>query len=269
MKTGNRAMDGSKIILAAHRGDRVNYPENTMIAMRSAVEMGCDMIETDLHMTKDGHLIIMHDRDVKRTTNGSGLICEMTLEELRQLDAGSWKDEKFAGEKIPTVEEFAEYISGTDLMVDWELKDFPMHVGDDFAFECVDKLVAILEKYDLVERSIINSFSDRVLEYVADKWPGRFAILCQGICTTRKNKDEATKPIESFIHWVSMHNMTPEHPAGVKEEFDYVLAHNLLPCSCFDDVEEYYQAALNMGSRMFTSNDPGKAIEILKKLGVR
>ena len=82
MKTNNPYMNGERIFLGGHRGDRKHFPENTMPAMRAAVEMGCDAIETDVRRTKDGHLVLIHDRDVLRTTNGQGFVDEMTLEEI-------------------------------------------------------------------------------------------------------------------------------------------------------------------------------------------
>ena len=103
MKTTNPYLDGSRILLGGHRGDRQHYPENTMPAMISAVEMGCDAIETDVRRTKDGHLILIHDRDVARTTNGQGNVDEMTLEEIRALEekyAKAWLDMDFDDEAI-------------------------------------------------------------------------------------------------------------------------------------------------------------------------
>ena len=87
----------NKIPVAAHRGNSKYFPENTLSAFRSAIELNVDMVETDLHMTADGVLILMHDHLVDRTTNGTGLIREKTLAEMRALDAGSWKGEEFAG----------------------------------------------------------------------------------------------------------------------------------------------------------------------------
>ena len=100
------------IPVAAHRGNSRYFPENTMCAFRSAFELKPDMIETDLHMTKDGHLVIMHDHLVDRTTDGTGLIREKTLAEMRALDAGGWKGEEFRGEKAPTFEEFIDLFAG-------------------------------------------------------------------------------------------------------------------------------------------------------------
>ena len=83
----NKLMDGSRVLLGAHRGDRKHYPENTMPAFIAAAEMGCDAIETDVRMTKDGHLVLIHDRDVERTTNATGFVDEMTLEGVGLLAA--------------------------------------------------------------------------------------------------------------------------------------------------------------------------------------
>lgn len=262
-------MNGTKILLAAHRGNKACFPENTMVAMRSAVEMGCDMIETDIHMTKDGYLVLLHDRDVKRTTNGEGNVDEMLLEDVCSLDAGSWMDEEFAGEQIPLVEEFLEYISKTDLLVNWEFKDYPTIVGDEHAFRCVDKCVELIDKYDMAERSMVNSFSERVLEYIDNNWPGKFVIHGQGIHTCSKRKDIPDRAPETFFDWVCMYNKTPEHPAGIKEDYDYAISHNIIPCICFEDNLENYKLALELGARMFTSNEPQRGIEILKELGVR
>ncbi|MBQ8333612.1 MAG: glycerophosphodiester phosphodiesterase, partial [Clostridia bacterium] len=80
--------------VAAHRGNSKYFPENTMAAFRSAASLNPDMIEIDLHMTKDGEIILMHDHKVDRTTNGTGFVKDFTLDETRQLDAGSWKGEE-------------------------------------------------------------------------------------------------------------------------------------------------------------------------------
>lgn len=79
------------IYVAAHRGWSTKYPENTMPAFRAALELGVDQLETDVRVTKDGELVLIHDGTVDRTTDGTGRVYDMTFEELQQLDAGSWK----------------------------------------------------------------------------------------------------------------------------------------------------------------------------------
>lgn len=267
MKRYNKLMDGSRVLLGAHRGDRKNYPENTMPALIAAAEMGCDAIETDVRMTKDGHLVLIHDRDVVRTTNGNGFVDEMTLEELRALDAGFWKGDEFIGEKIPTVEEFLDYVSKTDLIINWELKEYPKDLGLERSYACVDKLVELIERYDMVERSMMNSFSEKILEYAHDKWPEKFVI--HGYIHYKNPKDFAEKPLESFLDWAAMWNKDEEHPAGFAEDYGYAKERDILTCILVKDTVEQYKAALDMGCRMFTSDDPSTAIQILKELSER
>ena len=96
--------------VCAHRGAMDTHPENTVPAFREAVRLGVQMIELDVRMTKDGHLVIMHDPTVDRTTDGHGAVAEKTLQEIEQLDAGSWKSPEFKGVRVPTFEEVLEVI---------------------------------------------------------------------------------------------------------------------------------------------------------------
>ena len=89
----------------AHRGDVESAPENTIPALRAAVEKGAKQIEFDLALTSDGHLVLMHDYTVDRTTDGSGKVGDLTFETIRALDAGRWFDVRFNGEQVPTLEE--------------------------------------------------------------------------------------------------------------------------------------------------------------------
>ena len=255
------------MLLGAHRGDRKNFPENTMPAFISAAKMGCDAIETDVRMTKDGHLVLIHDRDVARTTNSTGFVDEMTLAEIKALDAGFWKDEAFRGETIPTVEEFLEFIKDTDLFINWELKEYPKDLGLERSYACVDRLVELIDRYGMAERSMMNSFSEKLLEYAHDKWPGKFVI--HGYIHYKKPKDFADKPLESFLDWAAMWNKDEEHPAGFATDYDYAKERDILTCILVADTAEQYKMALDMGCRMFTSDDPATAIEVLRELGER
>ncbi|MEI5907997.1 glycerophosphodiester phosphodiesterase family protein [Bacillus spongiae] len=106
----------------AHRGASGFAPENTLAAFDLAVEMKADYIELDLQMSKDGELIVIHDPSVERTTNGSGLIQDLTYEEILQFDAGSWFHQQFSGEKVPTLKEVLDrYVGEIGLLI--ELKE--------------------------------------------------------------------------------------------------------------------------------------------------
>lgn len=96
-------------ILLAHRGLVEHAPENTLPAFAAAIELGLS-IELDVYQTRDEHLVVIHDKTVDRTTNGTGEVTEMTLAAIRELDAGSWFDQRFNGEKVPTLEEVFKLI---------------------------------------------------------------------------------------------------------------------------------------------------------------
>ncbi len=94
-----------KVAVIAHRGASAYAPENTLAAFELADQMDADWYELDCLLAKDGAVVVSHDNDVDRCTDGTGLITEMTLAELKALDAGSWKDPKFSGERLPTLGE--------------------------------------------------------------------------------------------------------------------------------------------------------------------
>lgn len=91
--------------ICAHRGANETHPENTIAAFEEAIRLGAQMIEFDVQMTKDNQLVIMHDEKVNRTTNGRGLVGELTLRKIKKLDAGKWKSRKFKRERVPTLKE--------------------------------------------------------------------------------------------------------------------------------------------------------------------
>ncbi len=96
---------GPRVDIVAHRGASHDAPENTLAAIRLAWEQHADASEFDVYLTKDGHIIVLHDSDTKRTAGVPGKVAEKTLDELRKLDVGRWKGDRFAGEKIPTLAE--------------------------------------------------------------------------------------------------------------------------------------------------------------------
>jgi glycerophosphoryl diester phosphodiesterase len=97
------------VLVIAHRGASGHAPENTLPAFKKAVAMGAAFIETDLQLSRDARFVAIHDSTLNRTTNGQGAVHDMTLANLRRLDAGSWFGSEFAGERIPTLEELLEF----------------------------------------------------------------------------------------------------------------------------------------------------------------
>jgi glycerophosphoryl diester phosphodiesterase len=133
-------------MVVAHRGASIEQRENTIAAFEAAIDAGADAVEFDVRMTADGHAVVMHDPDVSRTTDGAGLVCEMTLEEIRRLG-------------VPTLEEALRCLSGR-AAVDIEIKNLPGEPG--FTPEREDAVEATLVALDSVSFSgqvIVSSFN--------------------------------------------------------------------------------------------------------------
>jgi len=146
----------------AHRGASGYAPENTMAAIKKAVEMGTKALEIDVQLTRDRKLVVIHDYDLKRTTNGRGFIMNKSLEKLKTLDAGSWYGKEYKGEPLPTLEEVFEGIP-EDILVNIELKKFVMDKRNMTA-----EVLEVIKKYDVWDRVIISSFDHRLLERVRE-----------------------------------------------------------------------------------------------------
>lgn len=263
-------MDGSSVILAAHRGEKKHHPENTMPAFIAAYEAGADMIETDIRMTRDGELILMHDASALRTCGVDAKLNDMTLDDVRQLDAGAVFDERFRGTRVPTVREFLRWVESTGMMVNWELKDYPCDVGEVRAFACADQLIGLIRECRMEKRSMLNSFSNRVLEYCFQKAGHDMPLHGQGIFNCRRSKDEAAIPETELFDWCCLYpKASGESVLNNPEAFDFCRDHGILPCIVLPDTMEAYRTALEWGVRMFTSNDILSADQVLRKLGVR
>jgi glycerophosphoryl diester phosphodiesterase len=105
-----------------HRGAAARAPENTLAGLRRAKALGCAWVEFDVRLTGDGALVVCHDPRLDRTTSGSGLVLAMSLAAIRELDAGSWFDPSFAGERVPTLDEVLLLLAELDLGANIEMK---------------------------------------------------------------------------------------------------------------------------------------------------
>lgn len=148
-------------ICMAHRGWSGKAPENTMAAIRLALaEPAIGGMEIDVQLSRDGVPVLIHDFTLDRTTSGSGLVMDHTLEELRQLDAGIWFDEKFAGERIPTLEEALQAVKGR-CTLNIELK-----ATSDMYPGIAEKVLELLERYEMKDEVYITSFDHDLIRQV-------------------------------------------------------------------------------------------------------
>lgn len=156
----------------AHRGCSGTHPENTLAAFKAAAELPITGVEIDVHLTKDGEIVVIHDEKVNRTTDGKGYIKDMTLSELKKLDAGSWFSEEYVGEKIPTLDEVLDVFEATNHRLNIELKTdvFP-YLG------LVEKVIDQAAKRGFTERILLSSFNHEDIQTVTRKKTVESAIL--------------------------------------------------------------------------------------------
>jgi glycerophosphoryl diester phosphodiesterase len=152
-------MSTAKPLVIAHRGFSASAPEGTMLAFKKAREIGADGIELDVRLSKDNEIVVMHDDRVNRTTNGTGLVKDHTLAELKALDAGSWFSEHTAGERIATFKEACE------LMADWGGL-LNVHLGlmrmTEVPFEKM--VLELIYAYGIGKQVILSSFDHESLK---------------------------------------------------------------------------------------------------------
>jgi glycerophosphoryl diester phosphodiesterase len=154
--------------LIAHRGASAHAPENTLTAVRAAKKMGARWIETDVRLTSDRQLVMIHDDTLDRTTNGTGPVLKATLNDIKSLDAGAWFSPEFAGESVPTLEEFVDCILAEGLNLQLEIKEV-------FGLEeaLVQKTCDFLKNtWPFNERGLfLSGFSERCMRLAARELP--------------------------------------------------------------------------------------------------
>lgn len=149
-----------KISITAHRGASGLAPENTLAAIRKAIEIGADFSEVDVHLNGDGELVLLHDDTVERTTNGTGFIWEWKSVDIAQLDAGSWFSAEFKNETIPTLSQILQVIGDCQMKLNIEIKYAP------FQPTIVERLVDMIRTKHFENRCVITSFDKPTIEKV-------------------------------------------------------------------------------------------------------
>ncbi len=144
------------MLVIAHRGASGNAPENTLAAFRKAIALGASFIETDLQLSRDARFVAIHDATVNRTTNGQGAVHDMTLADLRKLDAGSWFGSEFSGERIPTLEEILEFSKKNDVVFYLEIKPGGSWGGE-------HAMISSLRESGEIPRTVVISFDPSIV----------------------------------------------------------------------------------------------------------
>lgn len=258
------------IEIATHRGNVEAFPENTLPAFESAYDLGVDMIELDLRMTADHEIVVIHDGDVGRTSNGQGIVSEMTLAQLKALDFGIKRGEAFANTKIPTFREFLELTKRDDKMqFNFEFKDYIHEKGEDFALESADRIIKLCEEYDLSDRMFVNSFDGELLIRIDEKYDHKYRL--HGFYPYSIMRDtNASSRLYCACLFNVQNGVWQKDPISPREDFERVIADGIHPWIGAGAVtEEHILRGIEYGGELFTTNHPNQMIEILKKHNFR
>lgn len=272
----------TKVTLAGHRGWRGKYPENTMIGFREVLKLDIDAIETDVHMTKDYKIVVCHDPRLDRTTDMTGRIYMMTLDEIRQADAGIKFGEEFKGEKIPTFEEFLELMATRpDVRLLLELKDYPEDLGD-FAYASAELTLSLCKKYGIFgkDRLTIITFSTGICAWLRAHYT-KEDFYIHGFYPKKLMKGYKTDEPYKYYDEVCLFNHGEKDPQGFPIVRDSLVADKarytefklmgIKPCVyyTFNTDEEVYRQSYENGAIGFTCDHPDICGEILDKIGAR
>jgi len=248
------------IYVAAHRGWRSKYPENTIEAFEAALTLDVDQLETDVRITKDGELILIHDDTVNRTTNGSGKVCDHTLAELKALDAGN-------GAKIPTLIEFMEFVKDhPTITLDIELKEYPTEGREELAYRVCDRVLKMIDDYGFTQRSVINTWDGKLHEYINETYgkkykqhlyyPQRHLEKYTGPCTT----DPYIYGYCTCVFGIMNGEVSIDDAKNLQKETGIRLW-----AGTYAKDEEGIEAAIAMGAELITCDNPDEVLEILRK----
>ncbi|MBO5269854.1 MAG: hypothetical protein J6B77_03645 [Clostridia bacterium] len=271
-----------KVTLTGHRGWRAKYPENTMRGFREVLKIDVDAIEMDAHMTKDYRIVVIHDPTLTRTTDKDGRICQMTLDEVREADAGIKFGEEFRGEKVPTMEEFLELMATRpDIKLLLELKDYPEELGD-FAYASAELTLSLCREYGIYgkDRLTVITFSAGLCAWLRTRHTKEeFSI--HGFYPKPLMKGYQSEDPYKYYDEVCLFNHGDKTPQGFpiahdtvvadKERFTEFALMGIRPCVYYkmNTDEAAYRTAYEYGALGFTCDHPDVCGEILDKIGAR
>lgn len=241
-----------RVLVSGHRGVRALLPENTLPSFQRALEMGVDSLEMDVNMTKDHVAVVCHDNTLDRTTSGTGLIHDFTLEEVKALDAGCrFGQGEYAGKgfTMPTLAEFAELLEPWhDVQLNVEIKEK--------TFETVDQTLATFGAFHMLDRCVFTCFDASVVHYMADC----YGVKTQGFVGKRMQNFREGKNgtyAKMYAVGLGMDDLT-------EESVRFFESMGILAWCWCPDNDESVAYALSCGARLMTCNDPRAALRRIK-----
>jgi glycerophosphoryl diester phosphodiesterase len=238
-------------LIFAHRGYSAAFPENTMRAFYEAEKAGADGIEIDVQMTKDGEIVVIHDEKVDRTTNGTGFVKDLTLNEIQKLDASNKFKQFLKKEPVPTFKELLDWLTTNSLVCNVELKNgiFPYQGME-------EKVISLIRHYQLEDRIILSSFNHYSIVYCYRLAP-----------------EIETAPLYSeglFMPWVYAQSIRAKgiHPkliAAPNEIIIGAIENGVAVRPYTVNKEKDMKRLFEVGCTAFITDDPVKALEMKRR----
>lgn len=230
----------------AHRGSSGDAPENTLSAIRLAIEGGAKMVEIDVQSTLDNEIVVLHDDVLGRTTDGRGLITELDSAMVRGLDAGSWFDVRFAGEKIPLLDEALDVICG-NVYLNLEIKPLS---NSGSSFDVISRIIEKVKERRYERHTVFASFDQRALALIQEIDPELHTAALNRAHDNRL-PSEILKSCNADAFGCSLHELNIERAEDCK-------SHNI-PLGVYTvNSRDALQKALSFGVMAVVSNYPAR-----------
>jgi glycerophosphoryl diester phosphodiesterase len=222
----------------AHRGASGDYPENTMLAFEKAIEMGCDGIETDVHLSKDGVLVLIHDEKVDRTTSEKGYVADYPFAELNKLG-------------IPSLEQLIVLAKRHNIFLNIEIKS-----GLQWYENIEEKLIETLKRYHFIDHTILSSFNHYAMV--------KCKMLCKEIKTGLLYVEALYKP-EKYCAYVGADAIHPNYIVLTKQIVDEIHSYGFRVHPYTVNSKKAMLSMIEIGVDMIITNYPDKLKNLLKK----
>ena len=245
-------------LAVAHRGHSIAYPENTLEAYRKAIELGIEMIECDLNITRDGKLVMMHDPTLDRTTNGTGHVSAATWEEIQGLDAGGKFKPEFAGARVPSTEETLLLYKEAGILSCFEVKGADADESNRIALGLAELFV----KHDMLDRAFMSSYHHEALQLAKSKCPELLLAPERLPDDAPPDPPEAVRQAKSFPASVLQHQYTVLTADVIRELHENEIA--VWSWSTTDEASMVF--SIEVGADALMGDDVKLMLEVLNRM---
>lgn len=245
----------NEYIIVAHRGSSGTAPENTLSAFREAIGAGANMIEADIQVTSDREIVVFHDKGLSRTTDGIGFTKNINLSDIKNLDAGSWFDKKFSGERVPLLSEVLDLIQNKAYL-NLEIKN----VNNNHYLDNLKKILNIINNYNYLDKVLISSFYYDSITFIKNEYP-EIATAAIKIPKDKRLPSEIAEETHCDAFVCSLLEINSDIAEDANQNNIYIGVYSI-------DNKEDLMKVLHLKIKAIVTNYPEKIINILKSLSL-